>query len=406
MAENKARDPEIMPLDSPTVLEAIARADFDVQIATAQRWPKHSDARGIERFVNQAIALSTQSREVAEGCLYAVPRAGTMIQGPSIRMAEIVLACYGNMKAACRLLEEGDKNVTVQAVCHDLENNVSVAIETRRRITTKDGRRYNDDMITTTVNAAAAIALRNAIFKIVPAALCAPIFKAVKTEATGGKATLEMRIPKALNRFALMGVTGERVLGALGKTATADVTEDDLALLIGLYNAIKSGEAKIDEAFPPLEGEGGNRAQKLASRLAAVPPASATKEPVALKDCSTIELRALVRQRKIATGAEVNSMRKADLIALLEKGVPAPPLPPEPKQASAPPLKRAEAKPEPDRKPDPDADALDNLLRDDGILSLVRQAQVDSYDIDQMWKDCNQDPEAFREALQDAAGAE
>jgi len=40
MAENKARDLEIMPLDSPTVLEAIARADFDVQIANAQRSPR------------------------------------------------------------------------------------------------------------------------------------------------------------------------------------------------------------------------------------------------------------------------------------------------------------------------------------------------------------------------------
>jgi len=161
----------------------------------------------------------------------------------------------------------------------------------------------------------------------------------------------------------------------------------------------------VDEAFPPLEGEGGNRAQKLATRLADAPPASATGE-ASHRNYSTSELRALVREQKIANGAEVNSMRKRDLVELLEKGVPAP------KQTSAPPFKSPtteltpERKSDPDPDPPPDSDALDNLLRDDGILSLVRQAQVDSYDIDQMWKDCNQDPEAFREALQDAAGAE
>lgn len=55
--------------------------------------------------------------------------------------------------------------MTAQGVFHDLERNVAITYEVRRRIVDKNGRRYKPDMIGVTANAACSIALRNAILR-------------------------------------------------------------------------------------------------------------------------------------------------------------------------------------------------------------------------------------------------
>jgi len=242
---------ELMPtIVEPSALESLARADYDVAIATAKRYPMHGDARGIERFQAEAIALATSSKEVAEACLYTLPRADGVIEGSSVRLAEIAASCFGNIRAASRIIEIGREEVRAQGVCHDLERNVYISTEIGRRITTKDGRRFSADMIGVTANAAASIAIRTAIFKVIPAALVEPIYKAARKAAVGDIATLAIRRPHALRKFALMGVTTERVLARLGRQAISEITAEDLTTLAGFYNAIQAHETTPDEAFP------------------------------------------------------------------------------------------------------------------------------------------------------------
>ena len=69
---------------------------------------------------------------------------------------------YGNLQLSSRIVEVADTYIVAQGVVWDLEANVRISTETRR-ITTEEGRRYNEDMIMMTGNAAASIALRNAI---------------------------------------------------------------------------------------------------------------------------------------------------------------------------------------------------------------------------------------------------
>lgn len=245
---------EIIPVQNVSAVEAISRADFDVQIATAKRYPMHSDQKGLERFRNDAITMATLDQDTAESCLYAVPRGGKSIEGKSVRLAEIVVASYGNIKAGARVIEINDTEVVAQGVCHDLERNVSQSSEVRRRITDKNGKRYNEDVIILTCNAACSIAFRNAVFKVIPAALCEPVYKAAKALATGNKQTLDIRRAKAIQQFALMGVTQEQILVRLNKSAITFIDGDDLATLIGLYNSIKNGESSVDETFPQIEG--------------------------------------------------------------------------------------------------------------------------------------------------------
>lgn len=230
---------------SSSALGVLARGEVEAQLDAA-----HKYRRSIQRFTRDTLSLATITQDVAESCLYAVPRDGKMIAGPSVRLAEIAASCYGNMHVAARIVDVTDKEVVAQGVVWDLEKNLRVSVETRRRITKKSGARYSDDMITTTGNAAASIALRNAIFRVIPRALIGPIYDQVKKVAVGDAQTLIARRGQILERLARIGVSLDRVLARLGKVGPEDIGLDDLEVLIALGAAVKNGDQNIDDAFP------------------------------------------------------------------------------------------------------------------------------------------------------------
>jgi hypothetical protein len=169
-------------------------------------------------------------------------------------MAEIALSCWQNIKAGSRIIADDGKSITAQAVVIDLENNVSVSIEVRRRVTKKDGTRYSDDMVNTTANAACSIALRNAVFRVVPQALIRPVYERAKRVAVGDAKSLVAQRSGVVARLKQMGVEESRIFSAVGAAKIEDIDQDRLSVLIGFGTAIKDGETTIEEAFPaPVE---------------------------------------------------------------------------------------------------------------------------------------------------------
>lgn len=172
------------------------------------------------------------------------------IEGPSVRLAEIVASSWGNLRVQAVTIDIGEKSVTVRGMAHDLEKNFAASADVERRITTRDGRRYSDDMIMQTTNAAASIAIRNAIFKVVPFAYVKEIYEKAKRVAVGDAKTLESRRTAAFESFAKMGVREDRILARLEKRTVADVGLEDLVVLRGIFTAIRDNETTIDDAFP------------------------------------------------------------------------------------------------------------------------------------------------------------
>jgi len=220
------------------------RDEIEVQLDAAAKRP-----RQLARFMSNATQLATMDQTIAEACIYSTPRGGEVITGPSIRLAEIVASQYGNLQLGARIIEVADTYVVAQGVVWDLEANVRISTETRRRITTKDGRRYNEDMIMMTGNAAASIALRNAIFRIVPGACVKKIYQAARNCAVGDQEVISQRRKKILARLLHLGIDEARVLSALGRASVDQITASDLEKLIGMGTAIKEG-SNIDELFP------------------------------------------------------------------------------------------------------------------------------------------------------------
>jgi hypothetical protein len=224
---------------------ALARGEIEAQLDAAHRYP-----RSVSRFLKESTGLATLTREVAESCMYTLPRSGKAITGPSVRLAEIVASSYGNLQVGSRIVSVEDKEVVAQGLAWDIERNVRCVTEVRRRITNKVGKRYDDDMITVTGNAAASIALRNAIYRVVPRAYVDSIFEKVRRVAIGDASTLANRRADVLARLAKMGATQDRVLARLEVRGVDDITAEHLEALIGWGTAIKDGGTTVDEAFP------------------------------------------------------------------------------------------------------------------------------------------------------------
>lgn len=231
-----------------SALGQIERASIDIQIATARRYP-----RQLSLVKQRMLSFATLDEETAEGCFYTLPGRkggdGKPLQGPSVRLAEIALSCYQHLRAASRIIEDDGKFITAQGAVHDLENNVFVSLEVKRRATNRQGQRFSDDMIATTGNAACSIALRNVVFKVIPMALIKPVYEAAKRLAIGDAKSLVQRRAGSIDHFAKMGITKEMVCETLGVRSVDDIQLDHIEILMGYATAIKDGDATVDEVF-------------------------------------------------------------------------------------------------------------------------------------------------------------
>lgn len=237
---------EVMQVNNVETLTALTKGEIDAQIATAKQYP-----RNLARVLNNIETLATMDEDIAGSCFYTLRRQGKVIEGPSVRMAEIVASSWGNLRTGSRIIANDGKTITAQGICHDLETNTAVTTEVKRRITDKSGKTYNDDMQIITGNAACAIAFRNAVFKVVPAALVKkPIDKAKKV-SLGKSMTLETSRAKMLDYFKTIGVEEKQIFDYLSVEKVEEIDIDMVVELRGLVTAIKEGTTTVKEAFEP-----------------------------------------------------------------------------------------------------------------------------------------------------------
>jgi hypothetical protein len=227
----------------------INRSEIEQQISTARRFP-----RSLKKFRDEAIQMVTLSQSIAEQCVYALPRDGKTIEGPSARFAEVIASAWGNNRAGARVIDDKGEFIIAQGVFHDLERNVAITYEVQRRIVDRQGRRFKPDMIGVTANAACSIALRNAVLKGVPKAFWEDMYVEARKVIMGDIKTLANRRADALAHFQRFGISAEQVCAKLGVAGIEDIGLEHLVLLRGIVTAIKEGDTTPEEAFA-LNGE-------------------------------------------------------------------------------------------------------------------------------------------------------
>lgn len=255
---------DIIEIKQADMLQAINRAEVDIQISTAKQYP-----RDLTATLNKIATYATMDRETAEDCFYVLRRKGqngqdSVIEGLSVRMAEIIAGAWGNLRVQTRIIGNDGRMITAQAICHDLETNFAVSKEVKRRITDKNGRTYSEDMQVVTGNAAASIAFRNAVLAVIPKAVTKRVINDVKQVALGQAIDLETARQNCIANFAKSGVTEKMLLEYLGKNSVADIDKVALFELRATWNAIKEGTTTVQECFvkPAIEAKQETEAKK------------------------------------------------------------------------------------------------------------------------------------------------
>lgn len=239
---------EIEQVESISTLAALNKSEIDTQIATAKAYP-----RSIKGFLREARQLVTLTEETAGECTYMLPRGGKKIIGPSARFAECIASAWGNCRYGARIVDEQERFVVAQGIFNDVQRNVVVTYEVRRRITNKDGDRYNDDMITTTSNAACSIAMRNSVLRGVPKAIWKPLWDEAQRTARGDETTLTERRDRMITAFMALGAKEAEILSLIGVEGREDITLDHLLELRAIYTAVKDGDTTVEQLLDRVE---------------------------------------------------------------------------------------------------------------------------------------------------------
>ncbi len=297
---------EIIEIKQADMLQAINRAEIDIQISTAKQYP-----RELQQVLNKIGTYATMDKETAEDCFYILRREGadgktSVIEGLSVRMAEIIASSWGNLRVQSRIIGNDGRMITAQAICHDLETNLAVSKEVKRRITNKYGKTYSEDMQVVTGNAASSIAFRNAVLAVIPKAVTKRIINEVKKVALGQSIDLEQSRQNVLAYFGKLGVTNEQIFHYLGIKAIEQIDKQMIFELRATRNAIEEGTTTVKETFidPAIEAKAQEVADsKTATAVdkAAAAIAQATGAAPANVDPETGEIKEDKKQAKKTT---------------------------------------------------------------------------------------------------------
>jgi hypothetical protein len=244
---------KVLDRPDPTALGAIYSSELDHQIEVARRYPR-DEGKALKTLADLAL----RSDAAAESCMYTLVRSEfdketgkkrpVYITGPSIRFAETLAYCWGNMRWAGRIIEEAEFHIVAQGVAYDLQRNNGVMIDLRRGIKTSTGHRFGADMVNVVSNAAISIAQRNVIFDCIPKLVWTDTYEDVKQKAIGAQQIPE-RIQAAIKYFVGKGAKVEDILSALAVKSVEEMGREHLEVFLGLKTAIKEGPIDIAKIF-------------------------------------------------------------------------------------------------------------------------------------------------------------
>ena len=277
---------EMLPVEAQDVqivqVDAVERANVDSQVATAKQYP-----RSIKRSIDNSIVMATMDAETAQSCGYALPRGGKPITGPSVHLAKIIVSNWGNMRTESKVVQITDKQIISRGTAWDLETNVASAFEVRRNIVDSKGKRFSDDMITVTGNAANSIAYRNAVFSVIPKAMVDKVYKAAQKYITGDLSDEEKLIKRrtdAINYFNdEYGITEAEVIKLCGKHTVQQIKANEIALMLGMVQSLKDGDTTVDELMNPIRESKearNNELAEIAAKAAGVEEQPKAEQPV------------------------------------------------------------------------------------------------------------------------------
>lgn len=224
--------------------------------AVAEAQGKLLIAKKFPRNETEAFAKAIQSCQrtgLASKAFYSYPRGKETITGVTIRFAEELARCYGNLDYGIKELSNSNEQSEIQAYCWDLETNtMSLQNFTNKHIReSKYGNtelKSQRDIYELNANMGAR-RLRSRILAILPPDLVeACIQECKKTLAGDNTIPFIDKVNNMVVAFQKLGVSKEQLEKRLNHTVES-ITEQELLEMIGIFNGIKNKETKVSEWF-------------------------------------------------------------------------------------------------------------------------------------------------------------
>lgn len=224
--------------------------------AVAEAQGKLLIAKKFPRNETEAFAKAIQSCQrigLASKAFYSYPRGKETVTGVTIRFAEELARCYGNLDYGIKELSSSDGQSEMQAYCWDLETNtMSLQNFTNKHIReSKYGNtelKSQRDIYELNANMGAR-RLRSRILAILPPDLVEQCINECKRTLAGDNSIpIIDKINNMVVAFQKVGVSKEQLEKRLNHTVES-TTEEELLEMIGIFNGIKNKETTASEWF-------------------------------------------------------------------------------------------------------------------------------------------------------------
>ena len=202
------------------------------------------------------IKESCKRISLASTAIYSYQRGkGNKVEGPSIRLAEVLAQNWGNMQYGIKELENKNGESTMMAYCWDMENNVKqekIFTVKHVRDTSKYGKQKLEqerDIYEATASSASR-RLRACILGVIPGDVVEMAVEQCNQTMRGqSDVPLKDRIKGAVEHFGKQyGVTQEMIENKFGYNAEA-FTEYTLVELTKINTSLKDGMSVVDDWF-------------------------------------------------------------------------------------------------------------------------------------------------------------
>lgn len=247
-------NPFHVPANAPGINVGAVTIESSRAIAEAQG--KLIIAKNFPRDEHLAYAKAMDAckrKSLAEKAMYSYPRSGSTISGPSIRLAEELARCWGNVDFGIKELSQKDGESEMQAYCWDMETNTMSSqtfVVAHVRDTRKGQVRLTEqrDIYENNANMAGR-RLRARILAVLPPDLVeAAVAECKKTLAGNNDIPISDRINKMVVAFGKFGVKIEAIEKRLDRKIDT-MTNEDISEYIGIYNSLKDGNSSVSDWF-------------------------------------------------------------------------------------------------------------------------------------------------------------
>jgi hypothetical protein len=243
-------------------LAVVTREQQELQagIITAKKWPRDE----VEAIKKMRRSFSYVS--MAEAAYYSLTRGNTEISGESVRAAEEIARCWGNLDFGFLVLEHTEEEFTLKGYAVDMESNTRAQFfgKYKNLIQRKDKKNVTqwikpDELqFRELANNYGARLYRNAILKLIPfyvkdeiEAICEDTLRKA-SKLTPGDNKRAGLIANMVKNFASYGVT-QAALEAKAGNKLAECDDETLQNLWEIGRGIAKKETTVEAHFPGLQ---------------------------------------------------------------------------------------------------------------------------------------------------------